>query len=375
MVDAAAPRLEHRPALDGLRGVAVAGVLLFHGCAASGISGWFRGGNLGVSVFFTLSGYLISSLLLVEGRSSGTVALSRFWARRVQRLVPAASAVVLGVIVLGTVGILSVRASEVIATAWSATNWHAIHRGEPEVLATILGPLGPTWSLAVEEQAYLVLAVIAWVGARLGRTALALAVAAVAAVITSFVVAWLPRTSTLGIEFGTHARAGEIAMGVLLALATARWPGTVARRLASIGPFAAVALLTLFMVGDYTPPWLLRGGFLAVGCCSAAVIAAANLPSRLTRVLSSRGPVVVGRASYSLYLVHWPVMLVVDRDRTHLDGLWLLLVRLAATGIVAAVLHLVVEQPLRRRSPRPVVSLGGWFVSAAALTLLAVSVL
>ena len=171
MPDTSLPvRLEYEPALDGLRALAIAAVVLFHGFASSGFSGWVRGGGLGVSVFFTLSGFLISSLMLDQLAEGGRLALGTFWMHRIRRLVPAALAVLALVVLCGAAGWLSIRPGEVVAAAWSATNWHVIAGGQGNLLRTIVGPLGPTWSLAVEEHFYLLLAAAFFVMVRRNRS-------------------------------------------------------------------------------------------------------------------------------------------------------------------------------------------------------------
>lgn len=371
----ASRRLPYQPALDGLRAVAVTGVLLFHAFAVSGMPGWMPGGNLGVSVFFTLSGFLIATLLLVESDDTGRVDLVRFLGRRVQRLVPAALTVVAVVVVLHRLGLLTTRAGDAVAAVWSATNWHIVAGGEQALLATVLGPFGPTWSLAAEEQAYLVLAALAWIGSRTGRIRALLGGGAAVAIAVSVVVAltagdWSPR-----IEFGTDARGGEIAVGVVLALVLRRSPTLVDRHrrfFAALGTLAAGALLTLFAVADYDPPWLLRGGFLAVAVCSALVIAAALTDTPVRRVLAAPPVVAVGRISYALYLVHWPVYLLLDAERTGVSGTALVVVRLAAAGVAAVALHLAVEQPVRRRALTPRAAVGGWIAASLAVSAAAV---
>jgi peptidoglycan/LPS O-acetylase OafA/YrhL len=376
--DTSQRRLPYQPALDGLRAVAVAGVLLFHAFAASGHSGWFRGGNLGVSVFFTLSGYLITSLLLAEARATGRVRLGLFWTRRIRRLVPASTAVVAGVLVLERLGLLTTRASDVVASLWSVTNWHIIRGGDDELLATVLGPFGPTWSLAVEEQAYVGLALLAWLACRLGRLRLVLATGAAAAVILSLATAWSAGDWSPRVEFGTDARAAEIAIGVLLAVALERSPGLLVRfhrPVAAIGSAAATVLLALFLVADYSPPWLLRGGFVGVACCSVAVIAASLIDTPVRRLLSRKPLVVAGTASYSLYLVHWPVYLVLDTERTGASGTTLVAIRLVAAAAAAALLHLAVEQPMRAATASNRVVVIAWLASAAGLSAVALTAL
>ena len=147
-------RMQHQPALDGLRGAAVAGVLLFH-------AGHLRGGYLGVDVFFVLSGFLITSLLLAEGARTGTVALGAFWARRARRLLPALLAVLAFVAVYSLVVASAAERTTIrgdgLATLGYFANWRAIFSGTDYwALFRSPSPLEHTWSLAIEEQFYLV---------------------------------------------------------------------------------------------------------------------------------------------------------------------------------------------------------------------------
>ena len=365
--------IPYEPGLDGVRGVSILGVLLFHAFATSGHPGWFRGGNLGVSVFFTLSGFLITTLLVTERSATGRVSLAKFWARRVRRLVPASLVVVTLVVLLSRTSWFAAKPSDAIAAVWSFTNWHVIAGGGGKLLQTIVGPLGPTWSLAVEEQFYVVIAVAVVLTARLARRDRALAIVLGAVVAMSLVLSnvgshWSPR-----LEFGTDVRAAEIAIGGLLALAVRHWPTMVsnARRLDVLGAGAGAALLVMFLVADYRPPWLLHGGFTLVALLSSALVVAVLAHGRVCRALSRAPLVRVGAVSYSLYLVHWPVFLVLSRDRLGFGGLAQVLVKLAVAAAVAVALHLVVEQPIRRTAVSPRVALAGWVGASAAVSALA----
>src|SRR5260221_6961507 len=157
-------RLTHQPALDGLRGLAVAGVLLFHG-------GHLTGGFLGVDAFFVLSGFLITSLLLAEAGDRGGIALGAFWARRARRLLPALACVLAAVAVYAVLyakadDLATIR-GDALATIGYFANWRAIFTS-PDYWAMFRNqsPLDHTWSLALEEQFYLVWPLIAAVGVR-----------------------------------------------------------------------------------------------------------------------------------------------------------------------------------------------------------------
>lgn len=332
-----------------MRGVAIAAVVVYHACAASGL-GWVRGGFIGVSVFFTLSGYLITSLLLREHETTGAIDRRRFWVRRIRRLSPAATVVVLGVVGLSAGHVLAARASDATVALWGVTNWHVILGGQARLLQTVVGPLGPTWSLAVEEQLYLLLLVAVVLATALANPRRALGVVAASVTVSSVVLAntisdWHPR-----LEFGTDVRAAEIAVGVGLALVLSgprapAWSPRTGDLAAGVG---LLALVVCFLVVDYDPPWLLRGGYTLVALVTAVTLAGLLRHGWLEAVLGRPGIVGLGRISYSLYLVHWPVMSVLSSERTRLHGAAQASAQIAAAVMVAGLLYVLVEQPVRR---------------------------
>jgi peptidoglycan/LPS O-acetylase OafA/YrhL len=353
--------IPYEPGLDGIRAISIAGVLLFHACATSGLDGWFRGGNLGVSVFFTLSGFLITTLLLSEHDRTGRVSLQRFWSRRIRRLVPASLTVVAGVTLLSSTEWFDLRRGDAWAAIWSVTNWHVIAAGEDQLLRTIVGPLGPTWSLAVEEQFYVGLAFGLWFASRRRNPSRAVATGSVVVALVSVVLAnvvsdWSPR-----LEFGTDIRAAELAVGCLLAVAIRHRrlapsdAGTVTSRRGlagaadAAGAVALIATAVLFLLAG-TAPWLLRGGHAALALIWAVLVVAVLAHGRVDRLLSHAPLVALGRWSYSLYLVHWPVFLVLTPERTGADGVVLVAVKLAAATGMGVALHHLVERPLRAGS-------------------------
>jgi peptidoglycan/LPS O-acetylase OafA/YrhL len=369
--------ITYEPGLDGLRAVSVAGVLFFHACATSGLDGWFRGGNLGVSVFFTLSGFLITTLLLTEHHRDGRVDLGRFWTRRIRRLVPTSLTVVVAVTLLSTTSWFDLRRADAWAALASVTNWHVIAGGEARLLQTIVGPLGPTWSLGVEEQAYLVLGFGAWWATRLARPARAVAIGAGAVVVVSVVVANVVSTWSPRLEFGTDVRAAEIAGGCLLAVALRErraWIDAHARVLDVAGAAALAAMVVAFLTAG-TAPWLLRGGHAALALVWAVAITSVLAHGRVHRSLALVPFVAVGRWSYSLYLVHWPVFLVLSPERTGIDGVALVAVKIAVATAVAVALHLLVEQPLRASTASTRTTVTAWLATSVAAGVLAAVVL
>lgn len=345
---------DHRyhPALDGLRAVAVICVVLFHAGATSGLPGLAPGGFIGVSVFFTLSGYLVTAVLLREIADSGGLDVRRFWARRLRRLAPASLTVVVGAVVLAPLFWSGFRWVDAAAGAFGYTNWHVIVSGEGQLLRTIVGPLGPFWSLAVEEQFYVLLTVAVLISVRTKQPVRTLSIVVGTGWIGSLLVQLFVSGPQFRLEFGTDARGTELLAGCGLALLLHVRPEALQRSAAWLMPAGIVgfvAMLVLASTTDYDPPWLLRGGSAAVSIVSAVLLASLLLPGPLTRLLARAPIVTVGQMSYSWYVIHWPVILIMTSDRTGIDGWPLLVVKVVASSVAAAVLHLAIEQPLRAK--------------------------
>ena len=370
--------IEYRPALDGLRAWAVVAVVLYHSGATSSLPGLAPGGFLGVSVFFTLSGYLITTLLLRRSSAEGGLDVGLFWSRRVKRLVPVSLTIVLAVVLLAPAYWSAMTVGDAAAGIFGYTNWHVIASGESQLLRTIVGPLGPFWSLAVEEQFYVILSVVVVLAWRTSDPVRTLALAVGAGWIGSLAVQVVGPGPQFRLEFGTDSRGSELLAGCALALFLHRRPTFVAERrsvFAVAGPVAFLALVVLASTTDYDPPWLLRGGYAAVSVVSAVLVASLLADGPLTRMLATGGTVAIGRLSYSWYVVHWPVILVVGSEVDGLDRWPLVVLKIVASLAVAAALHVAVERPLRRRDvPRRIVA-GAWVASTAVVLLVAVAVL
>lgn len=371
---APAKPFRHVPALDGMRGLAVLAVLAFHG----GLS-WARGGFLGVDAFFVLSGYLITSLLVNEWQARGSIALGAFWSRRARRLLPALLLVLAAVAlyaryVTDPPQLTSVR-FDALATLAYVANWRFIftHVGYFDAFASP-SPLRHMWSLAVEEQFYLVwpplaLLVLTWLKSRqaLFWFASSLAVCSVVAMQALY----RPGIDPTRVYYGTDTRAQTVLIGAALAaLAPGRtWAATAGRRLLllSIGVVSAVFIGWTWVTVDGRSSWLYRGGLTVIALAVAAVIATAvATTSVLGRALAWRPLTAIGRISYGLYLWHWPIFLVITRGRTGLWGFELLLVRLIVTFAIAIASFVLVERPIRKGAFRQ-----GWAALAAPLALAA----
>ncbi|HET9691241.1 MAG TPA: acyltransferase family protein [Acidimicrobiales bacterium] len=352
--------LGRKSGLDGLRALCLLAVLLFH----SNFS-WARGGFLGVTAFFVLSGFLITGLLVLEARSTGSIRLPKFWARRARRLAP-------GVLVLFALVIVYLKwgayrvpagvAGDGIAAALWVANWRFTfaHRSYAALFSGS-SPFEHMWSLSVEEQVYLLLplivaAVLGRHAARTGRRRVALAgvfAVLVAASTAVNVALHHPGRPALHEYYGTDARAAEPLVGALLALALVG--ATDVRRLgraavaaldvAALGALAGLVVLVA-RVGQQSDA-LYRGGFLLAACLAAVLVAAATQPGIVSRALSVPPLVAAGRVSYGAYLFHWPIFLWMDPSRTGLQGWALFAARVAATMALAGVSYVVVERPIR----------------------------
>lgn len=331
---------------------------MFHG----GVS-WAPGGFLGVDVFFVLSGFLITTLLLEEAASSGgRISLGAFWARRVRRLVPALVIVCVAVVVAApwiaeAHSASSVRLDAAAALSYVA-NWRFIVTDAAYFDRTAgPSPLEHTWSLGVEEQFYLAwpMLAVALRGApwRLAGVALAGALASVGAM----ALVYTPGASTGRAYFGTDARAHVVLIGCVLAVLVQRFRARSAevdgltRAALHIGSVSGLVLVggAILTAGGDTA-WLYQGGFALVALGAAFVIADAVLVRNgpLAWVLSALPLRALGWISYGAYLWHWPVYLYLTSERTGLEGTELLGARLAATLAVSVVSAVLIENPIRR---------------------------
>ncbi len=384
--------LPYLPGIDGLRAIAVLAVVAYHAELS-----WATGGFLGVEVFFVISGYLITSILLSERRVAGKLDLKRFWIRRARRLLPALFLLIAAAVGYTLVFLPDEAASlrgDAAASLGYITNWYLIF-GDQSYFETVGRPslLQHLWSLAIEEQFYVVWPLLFAGGvALLGRKRFPVLVAA--GVIASAALMWGlydPGVDPSRLYYGTDTRAAGLFVGVLLAFFWA--PGRlrpVARRsgrwvIDIVGVGALLFLLhRLGTTGEYDSA-LYRGGFLVIALLTAAVIGMAAHPSSVVgrRVLGAGVLVWIGVRSYGIYLWHWPVvMLTRPGQDIDLDGPALLVLRLGLTLGLATLSFHYVERPIRRgelgRRIKGLRASGrvtrkqlatGWAVGAAVLAL------
>src|SRR5712692_5741151 len=306
----------HRPALDGIRAIAVLGVLFYH----LGYR-WMGGGFLGVDVFFVLSGYLITGLLADERKRLGRIHFASFWARRARRLFPALLVLVIGVGLavryLAPYTEWAQRRQDLIWTLFYAANWHQIAAGQDYFsLWQAASPLRHMWSLAIEEQFYVVWPLVM---ALVLRHRLSWRAVALTAVGIALSAAILFATYETGAQsrayYGSDSRAHELLAGALLALAVRLRPAFwKAPRLVieSIALVSGLFVLAAFIRLHDGSPIYYRGGALVLAVMVVGLIWAVEAwPMGLVAQVLSVGPVRwVGQISYGLYLWHWPVIVL-----------------------------------------------------------------
>jgi peptidoglycan/LPS O-acetylase OafA/YrhL len=348
-------RIPHVVALDGARGAAVAGVLLFHG-------GHLTGGYLGVDFFFVLSGFLITSLLLAESDRTGGVGLGGFWARRARRLLPALAVMMVGVALYSWAFAAPEQVGQIrgdaLATLGYVANWHEIFSHQSYfALFTTPSPLNHTWSLSIEEQFYVIwplvfVGLLAWWKRAVPRAVLVMSLA-LATVSSVLMIALYHRTDSTRAYFGTDTRAAAILFGAALAAALAvRGPvttRTARHALEALGIIGAAVLAISWARLDGQSPMLYRGGFLLCGLAATAVIAAAvhPEPGPVARALSFKPLCALGWISYGVYLYHWPIDVFLDAKRVGFGGWPLFAFRTTVTLTVAIASYRIVEQPVR----------------------------
>ncbi|HYZ99389.1 MAG TPA: acyltransferase, partial [Acidimicrobiales bacterium] len=398
-------RLAYNPALDGIRGLAVLAVLFFHG----GFD-WARGGFLGVSTFFTLSGFLITSLLVGERLETGRVRLTAFWARRVRRLLPASALALAGIslstLVLNETWERSLR-GDVLAALAQVANWRFIADGQAySDLFASPSPVLHFWSLAIEEQFYwlfplLVVGVFALTRGSLKALAAVLAgLLAGSAVLTLALGSDRPTT----IYYATPTRMGEILVGALLAVAVARRrraDGAPARAAVGAGnsarapggagnssraaggghlirrvvAFAGVGALAASVWAwgnvEQTSTWIYEGGFLAYALVSGVLVFSATVPGPVRSLLSVDPLRRLGIISYGVYVYHWPIFLLANEARTGLSHGALFAVRVGLTLAVATLSYVLLERPIRTGCRPRLPRLGTPILAAGALSAVA----
>ena len=353
-------RLSYITGLDGIRAVAVMAVLLYHANTP-----WALGGFLGVETFFVLSGFLITSLLLIEWQSSGSISLKDFWLRRARRLLPA---VWLLLAILPILAVFLARDAlprlqeDIPAALLYITNWVYIVREVPYFEAFGRPPLlQQLWSLAVEEQFYVLWPLLLlFLLRRLknNRFGLLATTSIMIAISSSWMaILYRPDADPLRIYYGTDTRAGGFLVGALLAMVWSprqELPTTSRRITEVMGWSGLIALVILYNRLNEFQPFLYRGGVLITALSSALLIVGASNPiTRLSKFLEIRSLRWIGSRSYSIYLWHWPIfMLTRPRFDIELPELLIRAGQIAITFGIAELSYRWIETPVRQQGFR-----------------------
>ncbi|NBD23999.1 acyltransferase family protein [Paenibacillus glycinis] len=347
----------YMPGLDGLRAIAVFAVIAYH----LNLS-WVPGGLLGVGIFFVLSGYLITDILLKQHAAKGRLDLRDFWIRRARRLLPA-MLIMLGLVsawlsVADAARLASMR-GEIVSVLLYYSNWRLIFHhvsyfesfGPPS-------PLGHLWSLAVEEQFYLLwpIALVLLVRAVKQRGRLMLWILAGAALSAgAMALIYVPGLDPSRVYYGTDTRAFGLLIGAALAVVWPSWKlaepisrrGSIAVDAVGTAGLLVIALM-IATVGEYDA-FLYRGGMVVLSLAAAAVVAAMAHPaSRLARVIGSKPLQWFGARSYGIYLYHYPVI-ALSTPAAQADEFHPLraLIQVLASMALAELSWRYVEEPIR----------------------------
>jgi peptidoglycan/LPS O-acetylase OafA/YrhL len=365
--------VQHVKALDGVRGVAVLSVITYHFTqpALQGVGGRlpaFGGGFLGVDLFFVLSGFLITGLLIREHDGAGRIALKDFWLRRARRLLPALFLLLL--VVAGMTATYSPMEKgtmrwDILTGIAYVINWRFVASGQSyfdNLFAP--SPVKHLWSLAIEEQYYLlwpllVALVLGFVlrrgGIRDRRKIFALLTIAILASAVVLAMTYVQADPSRA-YYGTDGRAHELLVGAAAAAVAGRWSrtGGPPPRVYAISALAGLCGITLSMlVMSDRGALYYHGGSLFFSLCAALLIVGVlDRRSPIARLMEYRVLAYTGTISYGLYLWHWPIAVWLTADRSGLAGSRLLIARLGVTLAVALVSFYLLEQPARSGSLR-----------------------
>jgi peptidoglycan/LPS O-acetylase OafA/YrhL len=372
VLTAAPGRTEFRPDIEGMRAVAVLAVLLYHGRI-----GPFQGGYVGVDVFFVVSGFLITSLLLRESRTTGTIDLPRFWGRRIRRLMPASCLVIVATVLASRFMLDPLTQTKVawdglLASLGIVINTVFAFR-DVDYLNADINPFQHYWSLALEETFYLIWPIVvlyAMRGARHGRRLFA--IVAVAAPISLLLCILLTRRNQPVAFFLLPTRAWELLAGAMLALLAQSRVRLNQDGVAVMGwiGLAGVALVTV----KFSTTTMFPGAAATLPVAATlAMLAAGGAPNGPRLVLDTAPMQWIGARSYAIYLWHWPLLTLPEMKYGSVSTPWRVILLLASVGL-AALSYRILENPVRHhpwlaaRSTRSLAVGAGIIASAAVLT-------
>ena len=353
-----ASSLSYRPHLDGLRAIAVLMVFVFHAARPA-----LSGGFIGVDIFFVLSGYLITRILLREHTSTGRISVARFYARRARRLLPAVLIVVIAVTlreaVWGNITERAARLTDAVATLFYAQNWNLIFRAD-EYFAESLdaSPLRHAWSLSIEEQFYvlwpILLVGLLWAARKKTSVSLAMVTVLVAVSAGAMAILFDPALVQRA-YYGTGTRVHQPLIGAALAfLVEGDWIRAAESKRRAWALVGLTSMLSLIVAASAitgeSASYYLGGSTLVALAAAALIVALEHAPDAwLTKVLSAKPFVHLGRISYGFYLWHWPIILwlTMPASATFWERRMVNLAQFTLTVAIATASFVLIEDPVR----------------------------
>ncbi|MFQ3838502.1 acyltransferase family protein [Staphylococcus pseudoxylosus] len=348
----------YMPGLDGLRAIAVIGIIIYHLNKQ-----WLTGGFLGVDTFFVISGYLITSLLLFEYESTGIINLKQFWLRRIKRLIPA----MLVLVMVVTVATLIFKPAEIVnikqdafAAIFYVSNWWYIATDVNYFEQFAFMPLKHLWSLAIEEQFYIIFPIVfillLLIIKKYRNVTLILWIISLVSLLTMIIIGQA-QTGHSRVYFGTDTRLQTMLLGVIFAFV---WPPFKLKKnpnhilrtiIDSIGVVGIALLLMLFFIVNDDSNWIYNGGFYLISGLTLFVIMSAVHPSGyFAKILGNPLFIYIGKRSYSLYLWHFPVISFIHSY--YVDGqlpVYVYVVDIILTIILSEMSYRYIETPFRKR--------------------------
>ncbi|MDN7306509.1 peptidoglycan O-acetyltransferase OatA [Listeria monocytogenes] len=346
------------PSIDGLRALAVIAVIAYHLNFS-----WAKGGFIGVDIFFVLSGYLITNILLTQWEKNQSLQLKQFWIRRFRRLIPAVYVMIVVVVIYAVFfhpEILKNLRGDAIASFFYVSNWWFIfHNVSYFDSFGLPSPLKNLWSLAIEEQFYLIwpaflLVFLKWVKNPKLLLKIVIGLGLLSAVWMT--ILYVPGTDPSRVYYGTDTRAFDLLAGCALAFV---WPFN---RLSPVVPRKSKAVLNIAgtisilcfilftaFVSEYQP-FLYRGGLLFVAILGVIMIATISHPaSYLSKIFSFKPLRWIGTRSYGIYLWHYPIItLTTPVLEITQPNIWRAILQVAATFIIAELSFRFIETPIRK---------------------------
>lgn len=351
----------YMPGLDGLRAIAVIGIIIYHLNKQ-----WLSGGFLGVDTFFVISGYLITSLLLKEYEETGIIKIKQFWIRRIKRLLPA----VLILIFTVTMSTLILKPSHIVqikhdafAAIFYMSNWWYIATDVNYFEQFAFMPLKHLWSLAIEEQFYLffpfVLILLLLKFKNYKKVTLILWVVSLVSLILMITISFIT-TGNSRVYFGTDTRLQTLLLGVILAFAwppfklNTQPPKVLQNVISAIGTCSLLILIMLFFVVEDDSKWIYHGGFYIISALTLLIIASAVHPTNLfAKLLGNKVFLYIGQRSYSLYLWHFPIISFIHSY--YVAGqypAYVYVMDIILTAIFAELSYRYIEVPFRKHGLR-----------------------